>query len=352
MRINPDELHCNDPRFTDEIYASGGRIRDKWVHQLNTGAVGPVAVTGFSTVSHELHRVRRGAMNKYFSRQQMLKLEGEVLEFAQRVADKMLKFSGGPPFDIKQAFNCFTADVVSQYAFGESMGFVDQEGWEPNFATWVGSFFQQAYMMRHNTLARKLGAFAPMLADYMGEDVKTVMRQMTVVIPKYIRNAINDPDNGRVFADMVSSNVLPEGEKSMYRLSGEGFNFLLAGTETTGVSKPCVLQLFWTELILTTGNSDCHCVLLARTARNLLQAASSSGRSRPSQAKVDRLGTETLCLGCHSRGSPYDAWSLASVSKNSPRGGSDLHNERRKKAVDHTTRNTNRNDLHDQSLRP
>lgn len=48
-------------------------------------------------------------------------------------------------------------------------------------------FFQQAYMMRHNTVARKLGAFAPMLADYMGEDVKTVMRQMTVVIPKYIQ---------------------------------------------------------------------------------------------------------------------------------------------------------------------
>lgn len=125
VRINPDELHCNDPRFADEIYASGSRVRDKWVHQLNTGAVGPVAVTGFSTVPHELHRVRRGAMNKYFSRQQMLKLEGEVLDFAQRAANKMLKSAGGKPFDIKEALNCFTADVVAQYAFGEPMGFVD-----------------------------------------------------------------------------------------------------------------------------------------------------------------------------------------------------------------------------------
>lgn len=235
MRINPDELHCNDPAFTDEIYASGGgRIRDKWTHQLNTGAVGPVAVTGFATVSHELHRVRRNAMNNYFSRQQMLKLEGEVLEFAQRTADKMLTFSK-EPFDVKEAFNCFGADVIAQYAFGEPMGFVDQEGWEPNFATWVRSFTQQAYMMRHNAIARRLGALAPMLADYMGEDMRMVMRQMRVVIPTYVEKAISDPQNSRVFAHMFNSDKLPKEEKSMYRLSGEGFNLLFAGTETTGV---------------------------------------------------------------------------------------------------------------------
>lgn len=235
MRINPDELHCSDPSFTDEIYASGGRVRDKWVHRLNTGAVGPVAVTGFSTVSHELHRMRRGAMNRYFSRQRVLAREEEVLDFAQQVAGKLLGFSGGKPFDIKESFNYFTADVVSQYAFGEPMGFIAQKGWGPNFATWVRSFFQQAYMMRHNTFARILGAFAPMLADYMGEDVKTIMRQMTVVIPRYVQRAIDDPENSRVFADMFNSDMLPEEEKTLYRLSGEGFNFLLAGTETTAV---------------------------------------------------------------------------------------------------------------------
>lgn len=53
----------------------------------------------------------------------------------------MLQMAGEPAFDIKEAFNCFTADVVAQYAFGEPMGFVDQPGWEPNFATWVSSFF-------------------------------------------------------------------------------------------------------------------------------------------------------------------------------------------------------------------
>ncbi|KAL2018687.1 hypothetical protein VTK56DRAFT_522 [Thermocarpiscus australiensis] len=236
VRINPDELHCSDPYFTDEIYAGPGRIRDKWQHQLNTGGAGPVSVTGFSTVPHELHRMRKGALSRFFSRSQMLKLEAEVLDMAQMVADKMLASAGKGPFDVKEAFNCFTADVISQYAFGEPMGFVAQEGWEPNFATWVKSFFRSAYVMRHNVVVRKLAQAMPLMADYLGEDVKNVMRQMNVVIPGYIRAAISNPEKGRVFAELVQSNLLPEEEKTMYRLSGEGFNFLLAGTETTAAT--------------------------------------------------------------------------------------------------------------------
>lgn len=239
VRINPDELHCSDPAFTDEIYAGPGRVRDKWQHQLNTGGAGPVSVTGFSTVSHDLHRARKAPLSRFFSRQQMLKLEGEVHEFAQQTADKLLTFAGKGSFDVKEAFNCFTADVISQYAFGEPMGFIAQEGWEPNFATWVKSFFKSAYMMRHNALGRKMAQVMPLLADYLGEDMKSVMRQMNVVIPGYIQQAVKNPENGRVFADLVESKSRPENEtmkETVFRLNGEGFNFLLAGTETTAVS--------------------------------------------------------------------------------------------------------------------
>ncbi|KAL3587680.1 hypothetical protein FPOAC2_13578 [Fusarium poae] len=215
VRINPDELHCSDPYFTDEIYAGPGRVRDKWQHQLNTGGAGPVSVTGFSTVNHEVHRMRKGALSKYFSRSQMLKLEGEVQDFAQMTVDKMLRYAGGEPFDVKEAFDCFTADIISQYAFGESMGFIAQEGWEPNLATWVKSFFQSAYMMRHNVLARKMAQVLPFLSDYLGEDIKAVMRQMNMVIPGYIKAALKNPDGGRVFAQVVESKTLPESEKSL-----------------------------------------------------------------------------------------------------------------------------------------
>jgi hypothetical protein len=34
VKINPDELHCNDPQFIDEIYAVGGRKRNKILYHL------------------------------------------------------------------------------------------------------------------------------------------------------------------------------------------------------------------------------------------------------------------------------------------------------------------------------
>jgi hypothetical protein len=35
VRINPNETHCNDVGFADEVYAVGGRKRNKPVHQIN-----------------------------------------------------------------------------------------------------------------------------------------------------------------------------------------------------------------------------------------------------------------------------------------------------------------------------
>lgn len=44
VRISPDELHCNDSAFYDEIYAAAGRKRNKQAHFLNMLA-GPITVS-------------------------------------------------------------------------------------------------------------------------------------------------------------------------------------------------------------------------------------------------------------------------------------------------------------------
>lgn len=187
----------------------------------------------------------------------MLLLESEVTDHARRVISKLLRIGTTGPKkevqDVKEAFNCFTADVIAQYAFGESLGFVDQEGgWEPNFATWTSSFFRAAYGMRHNALMRKSAAALPFLAkmNLMGEDVKRVLDVMTVLVPEFIQKALgSDAKDGKggIFPEIIrgmSENGKKKlTEEEMYWLSGEGFNFLLAGTETTAATLTAIT--FW-----------------------------------------------------------------------------------------------------------
>jgi cytochrome P450 len=89
VRIGPNELHCNDPSFIDEIYASSGRKRDKQAHYLSA-LVGPARQTSFGAIEHDLHRIRRNALNKFFSRAQITRLEPEMRRLAHRLCDKLL----------------------------------------------------------------------------------------------------------------------------------------------------------------------------------------------------------------------------------------------------------------------
>ena len=92
MRINPEELHINDVSFIDEIYAAGGRKRDKQVHFLNFVA-GPITSSMFATVEHDHHRIRRSAVNKFFSRAQISKLESVIRGLVDQLCDKMIRLS-------------------------------------------------------------------------------------------------------------------------------------------------------------------------------------------------------------------------------------------------------------------
>jgi hypothetical protein len=58
VRINPEELHCDDYAFVDEIYPSvANRIRDKHPHFLAAFA-GTLTVSTFTTRDHEVFLTR------------------------------------------------------------------------------------------------------------------------------------------------------------------------------------------------------------------------------------------------------------------------------------------------------
>lgn len=73
------------------------------------------------------------ALNKFFSKGGVSKLEPTIKELAQRICDKILaKSESGEPFDITMAFSCYTTEVIFSYCFGKKSGFMDQDDFEPN----------------------------------------------------------------------------------------------------------------------------------------------------------------------------------------------------------------------------
>jgi cytochrome P450 len=72
IRINPYELHVNDPEFMDTLYTGHSRRRDKWT--FYTGVLGTPGAA-MNTNSHDLHRTRRSAMNPFFSKTSIRKLQ-------------------------------------------------------------------------------------------------------------------------------------------------------------------------------------------------------------------------------------------------------------------------------------
>jgi cytochrome P450 len=103
---------------------------------------------GFGTEDHDLHKIRRVELAKFFSRGMIARLEGEIQDLAQQLCDKLLRYSGKEPFDVTMAYSCFTSDAISGYCFGERLGFLNQEGWYPNFRAPTASILQPVFAFR------------------------------------------------------------------------------------------------------------------------------------------------------------------------------------------------------------
>jgi cytochrome P450 len=225
--------------FSDEIYALGGRKRDKPLHQIRGSAIG---ISGFSTIDHDLHRIRRAPVAKFFSRSMIARLEGEIHELVQTLCDKLLAQNSGShgdkPFDIAHAYSCFTSDAISSYSFGEAFGLLSRNSWQPNYREATLAVLKPVFLFRFFPFlvgSVKLGKY---IVDYLPADAALLIRTLQIDIPSRVQKTKADLDANivydrpTVFADLLQSE-LNESEKRTQRLVDEAVAVIGAGTETT-----------------------------------------------------------------------------------------------------------------------
>jgi hypothetical protein len=118
VRIRPDVLHVNDPEFLDQLYTGASKRRDKYKIACNGYAT---YGAGLGTISHDLHRTRRAALNPFFSKQSIRRLEPIFQEALWKVFERLSQHAKtGSPLHINMLYSALTSDVINNFAFGPS----------------------------------------------------------------------------------------------------------------------------------------------------------------------------------------------------------------------------------------
>lgn len=88
---------------------------------------------GFACESHELHRIRRATVSNYFSLASLRRQEPGIQKVIDRMLDRLRKLQGtGTVVNVHNMYACLTADVISQYGYGKTFGYLN----DPDFCPW------------------------------------------------------------------------------------------------------------------------------------------------------------------------------------------------------------------------
>ena len=131
VRINPFELHIDDPDFYETIYTASppyDRIKE---HENKFNM--PYAT--FSTVDGALHKSRRAALNPFFSKGRIQSRGPTIQSLTDKVLDRIIKKYGGTnkELTLNDMFGCLIGDIIMDLAFSHSYNMIETEDFKHPF---------------------------------------------------------------------------------------------------------------------------------------------------------------------------------------------------------------------------
>lgn len=124
VRINPNQVHVNEPSFYSEFCASGGRKRDKTLDSVGGFGLSEALP---SIIDHDHHGRRRKQLNPAFSKKAIVDILPLVQQKVGLVAEHFKAAYHGNNkgiVDLDVEFTGLAADSVTQYTFGKDLGFL------------------------------------------------------------------------------------------------------------------------------------------------------------------------------------------------------------------------------------
>lgn len=192
-----------------------------------------------TTVEHDIHRYRRAAINPFFAKRSVVRLEPKIQEKVNRLCERFAEFAKtGVPFRLDAAFSALTTDVITEYCYGHTYNYLDEPDfkleWKKSMDTvFEGSAFRRATpwltVLMQKFPDRFILSMAPQLGSLINfqNDVKS--EAVNAVELWKEKKGVEES----IFSELLESNLLPPSEKNVPHLLDEGTTLVAAGVETT-----------------------------------------------------------------------------------------------------------------------
>ncbi|TKA81734.1 hypothetical protein B0A55_01115 [Friedmanniomyces simplex] len=233
IRPVPSEVHISDPEFLDAIYA----MRDR--NSCSAGGLMVDQSVGL-TEDYALHRLRRDALNPYFSAKAVMDLQPILTSKADMLAAILSQHAESKePLNLSDAFFAFSNDILRSFSFGSDNGLLSELPEAHRQREDLASLLMGVPLQSHfKTPMRFLGGSMTLL---QGEPaLPAALREMLAFrararqdIEAVLADKANDrKGSGRSLFYELRDSSLPPHEKTVSRLQDEATLLVMAGTES------------------------------------------------------------------------------------------------------------------------
>ncbi|KAF2191513.1 cytochrome P450 [Zopfia rhizophila CBS 207.26] len=253
--------------ITPFYVGSSVRRTNKWAWSARMFGTQTASI---GTVDHDIHRVRRSALNAYFSKRSISSLEPRIQGHVDKLIIHLKEWRGaGKSVNLVDAFTALTADIVGDCGFGSSYGILDRVDFGKGWHTFLMELSRNTHLMKQFPWIYDILRMLPRRLVYFLHPLTRRLFRLQDEIEERIRAAqarhAGQTDDKEcetrqilMLDQLIASPHLPAREKTEKRLGEEYLTILMAGTVTTAwtlsvtvyhiLANPPILQRLHLEL--------------------------------------------------------------------------------------------------------
>ena len=147
VRINPWEVHIDDPEYFETIYAPSAPYSKLKFFENRFNM--PQAT--FATADFHLHKPRRAALAPFFSTRRIQGHGPFIQSLVDKISGRLTQEYVGEnkPLVLNDVYGCLSGDVITNLAFARSYNLIGTEKWESPFTIAVNNLICTSHWMTH-----------------------------------------------------------------------------------------------------------------------------------------------------------------------------------------------------------